>query len=297
MSLSRAYPDFQHESPHNVFLDSLVAQGIPGLLLFVGIAVLALYQAFCTPESQGTSQVLGAALAGGLVAQQFNVFTLPTALYFYLMMAMITACCTPVSTLKPVPVWTRISSRPLRNRFCGLRRTVDRSGSSAFAYPKRRYQRRCRTGARALSDRSRSGIPQGSSADLYLSRELANRFRISSDVRIKLQTWTPAFRAAVRAVTTSEERQNAFYNLAIFFATQNDSANVERSLRNAIVWAPNWFKPHWTLAKLYSTQKRLQEAEREAQLAVELNGGKDEEVTRTLNDIRSAIARKIGTYA
>ena len=93
-------------------------------------------------------------------------------------------------------------------------------------------------------------------------------------------------------MTTSEERQNAFYNLAIFFATQNDSANVERSLRNAIVWAPNWFKPHWTLAKLYSTQKRLQEAEHEAQLAVELNGGKDEEVTQTLNDIRSAIARK-----
>ena len=30
VELSRAYPDFYHESPHNIFLDALVSQGVPG---------------------------------------------------------------------------------------------------------------------------------------------------------------------------------------------------------------------------------------------------------------------------
>ena len=32
ISLAQAYPDFAHESPHNIFLDALISQGIPGLL-------------------------------------------------------------------------------------------------------------------------------------------------------------------------------------------------------------------------------------------------------------------------
>jgi hypothetical protein len=35
----------------------------------------------------------------------------------------------------------------------------------------------------------------------------------------------------------------------------------------------------------------LPEAEKEAQLAADLNGGKDQEVMQTLRDIRSAIAK------
>ena len=27
-------------------------------------------------------------------------------------------------------------------------------------------------------------------------------------------------------------------------------AGVEHALRNAIAWAPNWFRPHWTLAQV-----------------------------------------------
>jgi hypothetical protein len=226
-----------------------------------------------------------------MTAQQFNVFTLPTALYFYLTVALITACCISVSTPKASRAWVRIRAVPFAIVFaayaCQLT-VVDRE----LALTRKALMSVDIGRALAHYSTVEKWHPRGSSADLYLSRELANRFRLSSDVRIKLQTWTPAFRAAVRAVSTSEESQNAFYNLAIFFATQNDAANVERSLRNAILWAPNWFKPHWTLSKLYSTQQRLQEAETEARLAVELNGGKDREVTQTLSDIRSAIARR-----
>jgi tetratricopeptide (TPR) repeat protein len=232
--------------------------------------------------------VLGAGLAGGLASQQFNVFTLPTALYLFLMVALITASYVPAPQAVVKRVWARGVAALLAVVFAfyaGQLALVDHQlalSRDALA----------RSDIRQALSRYREAeqwYPAGSSADLYLSRELANQFRLASDVRVKLQTWTPAFQAAVRAVSTSEEKPNAYYNLAIFFATQNDAANVERSLRNAIVWAPNWFKPHWTLARLYSTQRRLPEAEKEAQLAADLNGGKDQEVMQTLRDIRSAI--------
>jgi hypothetical protein len=31
--LARAYPDFYHESPHNLFLDALTGQGVAGVVL------------------------------------------------------------------------------------------------------------------------------------------------------------------------------------------------------------------------------------------------------------------------
>ena len=93
--------------------------------------------------------------------------------------------------------------------------------------------------------------------------------------------------AGLRACSYPEERQNAFYHLATLFAIQNDAAGTERSLRSAISAAPNWFKPHWTLAKLLQMTGRHGEAESEAEAAVELDGGKDREVLETLIRIRS----------
>ena len=100
--------------------------------------------------------------------------------------------------------------------------------------------------------------------------------------------WQEAFAAAVRASTSSEQRFNAWYNLAAFFAVQNDLVGTERCLREAIDWAPQWFKPHWMLAQVFRQAGRLDEAEAEARRATELNGGKNREVADTLVQIRAA---------
>src|SRR5207302_213067 len=78
-ALAEAYPDFSHESPHNIFLDVFVSQGIPGLLLLAALCYCAL--------RYGDRRFLPA-LAAGLVAHQFSVFTAPTALLFYLVIAL-----------------------------------------------------------------------------------------------------------------------------------------------------------------------------------------------------------------
>ena len=56
---------------------------------------------------------------------------------------------------------------------------------------------------------------------------------------------------------------------------------------------PYWFKPHWTLAEVLALQARGEEAGREARLAVELDGGKDPEVVKTLRQIRE----RVGSHA
>src|SRR5690242_11990332 len=101
-----------------------------------------------------------------------------------------------------------------------------------------------------------------------------------------------ALNAAVRATQTSEDRMNAWYNLAALNATRNDAGAVERSLRASIACAPNWFKPHWMLAQVLSGGGRLQEAETEALAAVDLDGGRHAEVNQTLDQIRAASKMK-----
>jgi hypothetical protein len=93
--------------------------------------------------------------------------------------------------------------------------------------------------------------------------------------------------AAVRATRTSEEPFNAWYNLSALYAGQNDFANTGKCLRAAIAARPNWFKPHWTLAQVLRLEGRLEEAEREAALGADRNGGKDPEVAHTLDEIRA----------
>jgi hypothetical protein len=104
---------------------------------------------------------------------------------------------------------------------------------------------------------------------------------------VRLQALVQAGAAGVRATQTSEDPVNAWYSLAIFYAARNDAGNTEKCLRAAIAAHPNWFKPHWTLAQVLRLESRWPEAEGEAAAAVDLNGGKNAEVARTLEEIRT----------
>jgi predicted Zn-dependent protease len=102
-----------------------------------------------------------------------------------------------------------------------------------------------------------------------------------------MQALQQAARAALRATETAEDPFNAYYNVAEFYASRNDFARTEQSLRAAVSRAPNWFKSHWMLAQVLEAGGRLKEAETEAAQGVVLDGGKHEEVTRTLDQIRA----------
>ncbi|HEX3880457.1 MAG TPA: O-antigen ligase family protein, partial [Bryobacteraceae bacterium] len=87
--LARAYPDFAHESPHNIFLDAFCAQGFPGLLLMLAWCALGFAAAWRIRGKYPTTAAgLAGALAAGIASQLFTAFTVPTAVIFFATIAL-----------------------------------------------------------------------------------------------------------------------------------------------------------------------------------------------------------------
>jgi O-antigen ligase len=281
--LAAAYPDFAHESPHNIFLDALVAQGLPGLAVFCLICAAGFAAAWRLRAKNGAAAAwLAAALAAGIVSQQFVVFTIPTGLLFYTLVA-IAVGLTSETIVTP------------RRR---LARTLV-FAAAALMYFGARFALADHALALAQRDINSGGVAPavahyaqyehwrlpGTAADLWYSRalfDLAHRTKIPVAA---VGATVEAGRAALRATGTAEYPTNAWYNLAAFYASQNDAANAEISLRQAIAANREWFKPHWALASLLLMESRLDEAQQEAALAEILDGGKFPEVSRTRQEI------------
>ena len=307
--LARAYPDFYHESPHNIFLDAFAAQGALGLAALAGLNALGFYAGWQgRTKDAAFSGALSAALGAELVSGQFVSFTLPTALFFYVTVALLVAMRLKVTagssprpggalptTHKATNCWSAGShARPGNARLESGKRIILFSSVAfsaalvAFAIQLLLYDRalaktnrliRSNNIVQAASEYQRVQkwrLP-GASADLWYSRAMAAH-----------KAWSESLRAAMEAPQRAEDPQNAWYNLAAFYATENDAARTEQSLRSAISCAPNWFKPHWTLARMLAAAGRLREAEAEAAVAADLDGGKNPEVASTLAEIRAA---------
>jgi hypothetical protein len=122
----------------------------------------------------------------------------------------------------------------------------------------------------------------GAGSDLWYSRAMSALAEHTPDKIQRIQIAAQAGYAALRAPGTAEDPYNAWYNLAVLYANANDRDYAERSLRYAIAAHPNWFKPHWMLARVLQLEDRRDEARIEAHVALELDGGKHREVAETL---------------
>jgi hypothetical protein len=167
--------------------------------------------------------------------------------------------------------------------YCAVRLTV---ADAALAQAQRALQAGDGAAAAAQYARYERWRFPGASADLWYSRAALQLAQKTQQPMPRLQALIQAQAAASRAPTTASDPFDAWYNLSAFDAMSDNSAAVERDLRASIAARPNWFKPHWTLARLLALQSRREEAEYEAALAVALDGAKDTEVTQTLTDIR-----------
>jgi O-antigen ligase len=292
--LSRAYPDFYHESPHNIYLDTLVSQGVAGpvLLLFLtasGFAAAIMSRRSARPNP--SAGMLAAGLAAMTISEQFTSFTLPTALAYYAAIAMLVSLGVPAA-LPPWPVgrrWPRVAVAVIcagawvvfgirlwmaESALAAVRRDLDAGlvGEAVNRYAEYEHWRW-----------------PSPSADLWYSRRLAQIAGSGADRAIRVEAFQQAGLAAQRAPQTTEAAFNAYYNLAAFYARENDFLHTEQNLRAAISHGPNWFKTHWMLAQVLQAASRLKEAETEAASAVALDGGKHPEVTSTLAHIRAAL--------
>jgi hypothetical protein len=299
--LSQAYPDFYHESPHNIFLDALVSDGIPGLAILAGFAALAWFAARrAAAQGQPAAPYLASALVAGLVASLFVCFTLTGALYFYATVAMLVASLCE-NYHQPLPLVTaQLPSRDQRERSILMAVRVPALAAIAmFLYftirltssdlALKQAQRDLDAGrieeSIAAYTTSQRWHPGGSSDDLYFSRALAGAAGNAANPALAQIASQQAFLLARSAAETSEEQQNAWYNLAGFYAARNDAAGVEACLRRSVDASPNWFKSHLALGQLLLLSGRRTEAVAEAVRAANLGGVKDPEIARFLQTV------------
>jgi O-antigen ligase len=283
-ALAKAYPDFVHESPHNILLDALVSQGVPGFLLLGGLCAAGFLAAWRVKAG-----LMAAALAAGVVSQQFTAFTVPTAVIFLTTIALAAALGTDAGPTRRSPVLAGVAPLvALALLYLVLRLAM---ADHALAMTKRSLDAGDYGAATAEYETYWYWHLPGSSADMWYARSWMEVARKTPDLRVLEEAMAISEQAATRATETAEEPFAAWYNLAQICALHNDYNGTENSLRRAIDAHPNWFKPHWMLAQQLQLVSRLDEAATEAALAVDLDNGKHPEVARTLEDIR---ARRIG---
>ena len=285
--LSRAYPDFYHESPHNILLDALVSQGAPGLLLLLAVVAVG-FAAAWKERGNPAAAALAAGLAGMSLSEQFTCFTLPTALAWFTTIAMLVALTVRETPSQRSALWLRIAAVPFAAAlvFFGVRLLI--AESELAAVRRDLDAARIEDAARHYAAYDNYRWP-GASADLWYSRRLAQIAGGNAARTLRVEAFEQAGLAAQRATYTTEAAFNAYYNVAAFYARTNDFPRTEQSLRAAIACAPNWFKTHWMLAQVLEAASRWREAESEAEAAVRLDGGKHPEVTGTLAHIQDAL--------
>jgi hypothetical protein len=220
--LSRAYPDFYHESPHNIFLDALVSQGVAGPLLLLSLAAsgfAAIMHPECAPESnrgrargwargddrQRAIHLLHDAHRAGILRRHRDA-GIPQR---------------PCAPLPPLPVgrrWPRVAiAAPCAALllFFGVRLWIADSLLAAV----RRDLDAGRVGDAVNHYAAyRNWRWPGPGADLWYSRRLAQIAGSNAAQAVRAQAFQQAGVAAQRATQTTEAAFNAYYNLAAFYA-------------------------------------------------------------------------------
>jgi hypothetical protein len=291
VELAQAYPDFYHESPHNIWLDTLSGQGAAGLAAQLAMILLALWAGVRALKAKPEmASGLLAGLVAVVVVHQFAVTTAVNAFYLYLGCALLISLVIAQDRSVNVAPWKYRNFVLAGASLAAMALLVVafRLVSTDFALASAERSLAAGDVPAAAADYHRAVDLRntGLTADVYFSRRFARAAAESHDVLPKLYLGQLAAGSASLATEVPEGRPNAWFNLAELEATRSDTGAVETALRSAITESPNWFKPHWVLARLLFLQGRNEAAWQESQRAMQLNQ-KDPEVSSTLGPILS----------
>jgi O-antigen ligase len=280
--LARAHPTLYQESPHNIFLDMLVDQGLPSAAILVAVTALAFYAAGKARDAilAGT---LAAALATLVVSQQFTAFTVPTALFFYLTIGLLVGqAFDPVRLPQRRPHGLKVAvASVLAVALVGFALALVYADASLARVARLIHAGETGRAASVYQQQVERWGPPGMRTELWYSRAMAGAAGHAANASDGIAAFRQSLEAAFRAAQSAEDRENAWLNLAVLYGRQNDAPHAMESLRSAIACAPNWYKPHWLLAQVFWVEKRKQEACTEAALAADRNGRQDPAVART----------------
>jgi hypothetical protein len=274
-----------------MFLDTLESDGLAGFFVLLWLCGFGSWCALRSlKHGQPAAAPLAAGLIGLLVAQQFIVFILPLLLYFLLIVAILVAGAPSEHASAPEAASPSarvlIASVALVVLFAVY--SLQMLAADRFlALAEQAIARADVRGASAAYERVLQWHLPGTGDDLAYSRAMQRLASGSHDMMTSILARREALEAGARAVTTAEDRQNAWYSLAGLRASGNDARGVEQALRQSIACAPNWFKPRWMLAQVLTMTHQPAEALAEATAAVQLDGGHDPEVLDTWKSLQN----------
>jgi O-antigen ligase len=282
------YPDFQQESPHNVFLDAAVAQGIPGLLELLFAAILAGWCAWKTEEAnRDVAYILCAGVAACLIFHQFFAFTLPAYCGFLLLLSALVALSAPLNLKRPE--LTRGGRVTLA--FSGALLAIVLLASAAqlsltdyaFAHIDSLLKRGDLAGAVEQYHFARRWRFVGDSPDLWYSQQMAWAVQAVPAGELQQLARAEAMESSrIAFENPGEDRVTAAYHRAILCASSGEQQEAETAARRLSLEAPNWYQPHWILGRLLVGRGHLEEGQRETELALALVGENKSELRQQM---------------
>ncbi len=261
VKLSRAYPDFIHETPHNAFIDAACGQGLPGALILAGVFIVAL-------KSKG-SPGLRAALAAMLVGSMFASLTLVTSMYLWTLAGLLAVGDSPSARDGALAQRLRVPAALVGGAFIvfAILLTVQ---DAAYARLRDAVAAKDMTGAMQSYETATSFISGLPGYELWSSQQWATLGRALGNGPDGAEAWRKAGDAAQLAERRGEDRFSAAYQSAILAVAAADLAGAEVKTRKAILLAPNWYKPHLLRAQILQAMKRNEDAEQEARNSLNL---------------------------
>jgi O-antigen ligase len=270
--LSRLYPDFYNETPHNALFDAACAQGIPGAIVLIGLFGVAWSAGRGADFRQSPVRVgLSAALLAILISSLFASLTLVTSLYLWsvagLAMALrpekmsaeaprewriprlalaapaLALAIPALALMRQDALWANLKQAVEANDFATAQRSYSSAAAAAFGLP---------------------------GYELWASREWATLGRAIANTPEAAAAWKLAADAAARAEASGEERFSAAYQASVLDVALGDAAAAEAQAREAIRLAPNWYKGHLLRSQLLQFMGKNAEAAREAEVSASL---------------------------
>lgn len=258
------WPNTSHESAHNYLLDTVLSQGVPGLIVAVGLSV----SAFATFRRLSAESKLpySFCLAGHVACLASCMFFTPqlsTLMYLYLPVCLIWASCSNDNSRVYGANQALWVTRLLR---LGVYHTILLRGfgvalmaysACLVVWDSRVYETKVLLDSGQTDDavkafvRARRIAPPGVAAETWFSRELIGK--VDSVTSHDLDQ--PLYQALCAAAKREEEFGNASVLLAAKMIADGRHEEASAVLRRTILEVPNWELPKNLLSKVQANTK------------------------------------------
>ena len=269
--LARLAPDQYTESPHNVFLESFVAGGLPGGLLFLALMLMALRAYMRASPSEPLGIGLLAAFVAGLAAAQFSGETMATRLGLLTFAAL--SISVPLAPARPadrgmaggIAVACLAVTIVFGSRMAQADRALFEARESASGGDLAATLEKGR--------RARAVFPWTGAHSFAFSRMLGQLLSGSDlSVEQRAELLDAASESARAGMLHASQPQAVLVHRASIEVLQGREQAAGESLESAIEEAPSWYRPRWLLAVLLAGRGELSRAAEQAGAALELGG-------------------------